>query len=193
MPDAPPRRAVFLDRDGVINHNVHYLRRVEDLALVPGAARAIRALNRAGYRVVVVTNQSAVARGWLTVPELEGLHDALRARLAAEGARLDAIYYCPHHPDPGPEGVAAYAVACDCRKPRPGMLLRAARELGLSLADSYLVGDAPSDRAAGEAAGLNTCRLVPPNTADALPDAIKDWPDVAGALADPAGPSSPCP
>jgi D-glycero-D-manno-heptose 1,7-bisphosphate phosphatase len=132
------KRAVFLDRDGTIIEDVGYLHRAEQLALYPWTADAIRALNRAGLPVVVVTNQSAIARGLLTEPVLADIHRELSGRLAAGGATVDAYYYCPHHPD-GP--VAEYAMACDCRKPAAGLIERAARELGLDPHRSYVVGD----------------------------------------------------
>jgi D-glycero-D-manno-heptose 1,7-bisphosphate phosphatase len=130
--------AVFLDRDGTIIEEVGYLHRADQLVLFPWAVDAIRALNRAGLPVVVVTNQSAIARGLLTEPVLVDIHRDLAERLAAGGARVDAYYYCPHHPD-GP--VAEYATTCDCRKPATGLIERAARELGLDPHRSYVVGD----------------------------------------------------
>ncbi|HEY4134066.1 MAG TPA: D-glycero-beta-D-manno-heptose 1,7-bisphosphate 7-phosphatase [Alphaproteobacteria bacterium] len=153
---SPLRPAVFLDRDGTIVEDVDYLTRPEQLRLIPGAAAAIRTLNARAVPVVVVTNQSAVARGLLSEDELAAVHGELRARLAAEGARLDAIYYCPHHP----EGSGAYRRDCDCRKPMPGMLRQAARDLGLDLAASAMVGDSVRDLEAGAAAGCRTLILV---------------------------------
>lgn len=132
-------RAVFLDRDGVIIEQVRHLRSPEQMRLLPGAARAISRLKAARLRVVVVTNQSAVARGYLTRPQLEGIHRRLRRDLAAEGARLDGIYYCPHHPRFGRR------VRCACRKPRIGMLTAAARKLKLDLSRSFFVGDMTTD------------------------------------------------
>lgn len=145
-------RAVFLDRDGTINVDVVHCSRIEDFHVLPGVPEAIARLNRAGLKVVVVTNQSAVARGLITLEGLEALHDYMRSELARLGsARLDAIYYCPHGPWDG----------CDCRKPKPGMLLRAAQEMGLDLGASYMVGDADSDMQAGAAAGCKTVFLSP--------------------------------
>src|SRR5437763_1025426 len=114
MPNHTPRRpAVFLDRDGTITRYIEYCRRPEDLRLLPGAGAAIRRLNDAERLVVVVTNQSAIGRGWLTLDQLSAIHEKLHRSLRRFGARIDAIYHCPHHPDDG----------CACRKPRPGMFL----------------------------------------------------------------------
>ena len=130
--------AVFLDRDGTIIEDAGYLHRADQLALFPWTVDAIRALNRAGLPVIVVTNQSAIARGLLTEPALAAIHRDLSERLAAGGARVDAYYYCPHHPE-GP--VAEYAMTCGCRKPATGLIERAARDLGLDPHRSYVVGD----------------------------------------------------
>lgn len=142
--------AVFLDRDGTINVEVDYLARPEDLELYPGAAAAVRRLNEAGRFVVVVTNQSGVARGLLDEETLSRIHARLDELLADAGAHVDAYSWCPHHPD---VGQPPYRRACDCRKPAPGMLLDAAREHGLDLARSWTVGDSLRDVAAGRAAG----------------------------------------
>lgn len=141
--------AVFLDRDGVINEEVHYLSRVEDLKLVKGAAAAIARLNAAGLPVIVVTNQSAVARGYLDEEQLLVLHRELVAMLARENASLQGIYYSPFHP----EGLGDYRARSTCRKPEPGMLMAAAGEFAISLPDSVLVGDRINDVRAGHAAG----------------------------------------
>jgi len=149
--------AAFLDRDGVIIRDVGHLRAVRDVRLLPGAAQAIRRLNEAGVPVVVVTNQSAVGRRWLSLDILDGIHDELRRRLAAAGARLDAIYFCPHYPTAASGDLQ---VECDCRKPNPGMLLRAARELNLRLSDSVIIGDKLSDLEAGRRAGCRTVLVL---------------------------------
>jgi len=145
--------SIFLDRDGTINQEVHHLRRVDELVLLDGAAEAIRLFNRAGIKVVVVTNQAGSARGLFSEERLDEIHRSLRAMLAREGAYVDAIYYCPHHPT---EGFGRYRLDCICRKPRPGSLHRAADEMGLDLSRSYLVGDKGSDIDAGRAAGCRT-------------------------------------
>jgi D,D-heptose 1,7-bisphosphate phosphatase len=147
------RRAVFLDRDGVLVRDVDHLTSVSQLEILPGVPEALRRLHDAGWAVVVVTNQSVVARGWLTEDGLRDIHRELASRLAARGAVLDAIYYCPHHPD---GAVAAYRLACDCRKPKPGLLLRAADDLDLDLGASVMVGDVPTDVEAGKRAGCRT-------------------------------------
>ncbi|MFB3882146.1 MAG: D-glycero-beta-D-manno-heptose 1,7-bisphosphate 7-phosphatase [Armatimonadota bacterium] len=147
------RVAVFLDRDGTIIEEVNYLRSPDQLRLLPGSAAAIGRLNEAGLAVVVVTNQSGIARGMLTEADLALTNAALAQLLAQAGAHLDAIYFCPHHPEVGP---AQYRRRCECRKPAPGMLLRAARELGLDLGRSFVVGDSTRDLLAGRAAGTHT-------------------------------------
>ncbi len=152
-----PKRAAFLDRDGTIVEEVDYLTRPEQLRLLPGAAAAIRRLNEAGWLVVVATNQSAVARGMLSEDGLAAVHARLKEMLAAEGARLDGIYYCPHLPD---GSVADYARVCDCRKPAPGLLQQAARDLGIDLPASAMIGDGLRDLQAGMAAGCSRLFLV---------------------------------
>jgi D-glycero-D-manno-heptose 1,7-bisphosphate phosphatase len=132
------RGAVFLDRDGTMIEDVGYLNRVEDIDFYPWTADAIRALNDAGLLVIVVTNQSAIARGFLTEPVLETVHAEIDRTLKAGGARITAYYYCPHHPD---GTVPPYATTCDCRKPAPGMVERAARDHGVDLSRSFVVGD----------------------------------------------------
>lgn len=136
------RPAVFVDRDGTLNREVEYLRRVADLRLLPGTATAVRRLTDAGFAVVVVTNQSGIARGLLDDATLADVHAALVARLAAGGARLAGIYACPHHPEAGAPPLRR---RCRCRKPSAGLVARAARELGLDLRHSYCVGDGAVD------------------------------------------------
>lgn len=160
--------AVFLDRDGVINVDVNYLSRPEDVRLIPGAARAIAKLNAAGFAVVVVSNQSGLARGYFGPEDLEAVRAELDRRLAQAGARVDAYYHCPHHPDQGV--IPELTRACDCRKPAPGMVLRAARELNLDLAASFMVGDKPSDAACGRAAGVVSILVGGASGGDAAPD-----------------------
>ncbi len=149
----PTCSAVLLDRDGVINDNAHPVNAPDDMHLIPGAAAAIRSLNEAGLRVAVVTNQGGIASGFMTEDDLDAVHRRMVDLLAAEGAHVDGIYYCPHHP----EGtVAKYATECPDRKPETGMLRRAREELGIDLATSVLVGDAWTDIVAGNAAGCLT-------------------------------------
>ncbi len=144
------RRAVFLDRDGVLIEDVGYLSGPEQMEVLPGVAEALKALRRAGFLLIVATNQSAIARGWLTERELRRIHRRLQQKLRRQGVELDGIYWCPHLPN---GSVEAYARECDCRKPRPGLLEVAAREHGINLASSYMVGDSPRDAEAGKRAG----------------------------------------
>jgi len=145
--------AVFLDRDGTLIEEKGYLRHAAEVNLPAGAAGAVRMLRQAGFAVVLITNQSAVARGFITEAQLVQIHARLQQLLQQEGAMIDAIYYCPHHPD---AGNAPYRQRCDCRKPGPGLFFRAAREHSLSLPDSFLVGDKLTDIAAGQRAGCRT-------------------------------------
>jgi D-glycero-D-manno-heptose 1,7-bisphosphate phosphatase len=145
------KAAVFLDRDGTIIEDVGFLRRLDQISLFPWSVDAIRALNRAGLTVVVTTNQAGVARGMFTEAFVEETHHELERRLEAGKARIDAYYYCPHHPTKGV--VAEYSRACDCRKPGSGMIDRAARDLGLDPARSFVVGDTWLDVGMARAAG----------------------------------------
>lgn len=135
--------AAFIDRDGTINVNVHHLHRVEDLQLIPGTAQAITKLNTAGYVVIIITNQSAIARGLLTEPGLTQIHTELKRQLAQQNATINAIYHCPHHPDHGEK------VICNCRKPKPHMLQQAAADHNLDLTQSVMIGDSLTDLQAG--------------------------------------------
>jgi D-glycero-D-manno-heptose 1,7-bisphosphate phosphatase len=135
-------KAVFLDRDGTVTEEVGYLVNVEMLRMIPGAGAAIRKLNQAGFKVVLVTNQSGVARGYFPESLVHEAHARLKGMLKSEGARLDGIYYCPHHPS---AGNSKYTAVCDCRKPATGLLDRAAKELSIDLRGSYMVGDKWSD------------------------------------------------
>ena len=149
--------AVFLDRDGVVVEECGYLRRAEDVRLLPGAAQAIARLNRAGIPVVVVTNQSAVARGMCSEADVQTIHGVLGRMLEAAGATVQGFYYCPHHPT---EGTGAYRRACTCRKPEPGLLLQAADDLALDLKRSMMVGDKLSDLEAGWHAGCRSLLVL---------------------------------
>jgi len=153
------KAGVFLDRDGVIiEDSPNYVTRREDIRLLPGAAAAIRALNENDIPVVVVTNQSAVARGMITEAELQCLNQRVAELLAQTGdARWDRIYYCPYHPD---GVIPEYTMESDLRKPQSGMLLRASRELGLDLPSSFMIGDKSSDILAGERAGCHTILVL---------------------------------
>lgn len=157
------RKAVFLDRDGVINLDRAYVHQWDEFEFVPGAVDAMRRLREAGYTLVVVTNQSGLARGMYTEAQYQALTTQMRQALAAAGAEVEAVYHCPHHPS---GKVAELAVDCDCRKPEPGMILKAAKELCLSLADSFMVGDKPSDIEAARAAGVAKAYIVQSDNAE---------------------------
>lgn len=145
------RPAVFVDRDGTITREGEWILHPGALELVPGAGLSVRRLHAAGFLVVMYTNQSAVARGLITESELEGVHARLQGLLAEAGDRLDAIYVCPHHPT---EGLGPYRVVCTCRKPKPGLIVRAEGEMGIDLERSWCVGDMLRDLEAGQAAGV---------------------------------------
>jgi D-glycero-D-manno-heptose 1,7-bisphosphate phosphatase len=145
------RPAVFLDRDGTLTVETDWIVRPDLVTLLPRAAEAVARLERAGFTTVIVTNQSAVARGMIDEAMLATIHARLRSLLAAGGARLDAIYHCPHHPT---EGVGLYRTECECRKPKPGLLARAAADLNLDLARSWMIGDAERDVVAAEVLGV---------------------------------------
>lgn len=151
------QKAVFLDRDGTINKYVGFLRDIDQFELLPGVTDAVKLINSSGYLTIVVTNQPVIARGEVTVPELQLIHNKMETLLGAEGAYLDAIYYCPHHPHKGYEGeIPELKIECECRKPKPGMLLQAAKDFNISLADSWIIGDGENDVEAGKAAGCGT-------------------------------------
>jgi D-glycero-D-manno-heptose 1,7-bisphosphate phosphatase len=150
-------RAAFVDRDGVLNEERAFVHRIEDFAFVPGAIEALRALQTAGYLLVIITNQSGIARGLYSEADYLELTAQVRERLQAAGVRLAAVEHCPHLAD---APVERYRVDCDCRKPKPGMLKRAIEALDIDPAASFLVGDRLSDIEAGRAAGIGRCFLV---------------------------------
>jgi D-glycero-D-manno-heptose 1,7-bisphosphate phosphatase len=154
---ADVRRAVLLDRDGTVCEEVGYIDDIDRVRLIDGSAEAIRMANRAELQTVIVTNQAGVARGLLTEDLVGETHDRIRELLAEADARLDGIYYCPHHPDVGGE---RYRKACDCRKPAAGMLLRARDEMGIDLESSYVVGDSIRDVEAGGRVGATTVLVL---------------------------------
>ncbi|HNQ89708.1 MAG TPA: HAD-IIIA family hydrolase [Verrucomicrobiota bacterium] len=152
-----PQRAVFLDRDGTLNAEVGGVCRPEDLELLPGVAEAVRRLNHAGYRAVVITNQPVVAKGWCTAEELRRIHHRLEMALGAGHGFLDRIYVCPHHPERGfPGERPELKIECDCRKPGLGLVRRAVADLGIALGESWLVGDSTTDLATARAAGVRS-------------------------------------
>ena len=166
------KKAAFLDRDGVLNRKAlegEYVTRWEEMELLPGAREAVRLLNEAGYFVVVVSNQRCVAKGLITTSELDSMHARMRHEFEAVGARIDAIYYCPHDFQP----------PCSCRKPQPGMLLEAARAHQIELAWSWMIGDSDLDVVAGKSAGCRTARLMedgksPVHGADVVASSLLD-------------------
>lgn len=154
MPGDP---AVFIDRDGTLTEEVGYVNHPRRLRLLPRSAEAIRRLNRSGFKAVMVTNQSGVARGYFSEEVLHAVNEALVSQLKAEGAYLDGLYVCLHHPTVGDP---PYRAACDCRKPAPGLLTRAAGDLGLDLSRSWMVGDKISDILAGRRAGVGSILVL---------------------------------
>ena len=158
------QKAIFLDRDGTINKYVGFLTKPELFELLPGVAEAIKMINKSGYLVIVVTNQPVIARGDCKWEELLLIHDKMETELGKEGAFLDAIYICPHHKDKGFEGeVLEYKYDCECRKPKSGLLLQAARDFNIDLTQSFLIGDSENDVKAGINAGLLHSYLVEQN------------------------------
>lgn len=154
------QRAVFLDRDGTINKYVGFLRHIEDFELEEGAAQAVKLINGSGSLAIVATNQPVIARGEVTFGELSEIHNKMETLLGREGAYLDGIYFCPHHPHKGYEGeIPELKFDCDCRKPKAGMLLKAAEELNIDLSRSWMVGDGENDILAGKAAGCRTALI----------------------------------
>ena len=163
-----PRPAAFLDRDGVLNVDHGYAHRPDQIEWVAGAAQAVRLLNEAGYTVVVVTNQAGVARGLYDQAAIDNLHAYMKDVLEAQGARIDAFYYCPHHP----EGtVKEFAVHCRCRKPGPGMLEQAARDWPIDINRSFLIGDKETDMQAATAFNIRGIKFD--SAVDSLPDLVR--------------------
>lgn len=155
------QKAIFLDRDGTINHYVGFLRNIDEFELLPGAAEAVALINASGYLAVVITNQPVIARGEVSEEELRQIHNKMETLLGLEGAYLDGIYVCPHHPDQGFAGERPeLKIVCECRKPKPGLLLQAASDLNIDLASSWMIGDSESDLLAGRAAGCKVALLT---------------------------------
>lgn len=164
-----PRPAIFLDRDGVICKEIDLLCKPEQLELIDGVAEAIKYINSKGYLAIIVTNQPVIARNLCSIEELEYIHEKLETMLGKEHAYLNAIYYCPHHPDKGyPEERKEFKIKCECRKPSPGLLLRAAQEWNIDMKESYMIGDRHSDVIAGQNAGVKDSLLIERNQPYAL-------------------------
>ena len=163
---------VFLDRDGVVNADIGYLWRREDCVWIPGAPAAIRLFNERGWPVVVITNQSGVARGYYREEDVQALHGGMNNELHQLGARIDAFYFCPHHPK---GAIAAYTRECDCRKPRPGLILQAMDDWRADPGTSFLIGDKDSDMTAAEAAGIRGYLFNGPNLLDFLQNIFSSW------------------
>lgn len=154
------QKAIFLDRDGTINEYVGFLRNIDQFKLIDGVAEAIKKINLSGYLCIVVSNQPVIARGELTIEELEVIHNKMETLLGYEGAYVDRIYYCPHHPHKGYKGeVKELKIYCECRKPNPGMLLKAASDLNIDLSHSWMIGDSENDVMAGLNAGCRTAMI----------------------------------
>ena len=161
-----PKRALFLDRDGVINVDIGYLHHKEDCVFVPGIFDLVRTARRLAYEVFVVTNQAGIARGYYSEETFAEFTRWMLGQFEAEDAPIGQVYYCPHHPT---AGVGEYLRACECRKPEPGMLLRAAAEHGIDMAASMMVGDTVMDMQAGEAAGVGRLCLLAGNWPERTP------------------------
>ena len=167
------RPAIFLDRDGVICKEVDLLHKKEQVSLIKGVSEAIKKINKSDFLTIIVTNQPVIARNLCTFEELNSIHNRLETLLGEENAYIDAIYFCPHHPDKGyPEERVEFKIECDCRKPKPGMILKAAQDYNIDLANSYMIGDRKSDVLAGENAGVRESFLIEMNKENALLDLI---------------------
>ncbi len=154
------QKAVFLDRDGTINEYVGFLRDIDEFHLLPGVSDAVKKINASGYLAIVVTNQPVIARGEVTLEELKMIHNKMETLLGNDGAYLDGIYFCPHHPHSGYEGeVKELKIDCECRKPKSGMLLQAAKDFNIDLSQSWMVGDSKNDILAGKNAGCKTALI----------------------------------
>lgn len=154
------QKAIFLDRDGTINKYVGFLRDINQFELIEGVSEAIKRINASGYLCIVITNQPIIARGEVTVSQLDKIHDKMETLLGFEGAYIDGLYYCPHHPHKGFEGeIVKLKYDCECRKPKPGMLLKAAEDFNIDLSGSWMIGDGENDIKAGANAGCKTCLI----------------------------------
>lgn len=174
------QKAIFLDRDGTINRYVGFLKNIKDFELIDGVSDAIKIINSSGYLAIVASNQPVIARGEVTFSELNEIHNKMETLLGNDGAYLDAIYFCPHHPHSGYEGeITNLKIECECRKPKPGMLMKAATDYNIDLSSSWMIGDSESDIIAGKAAGCHTALIGKEDfdqdiTAKNLLDAIQE-------------------
>ena len=168
------QKAIFLDRDGVINKHIGFLRKSEEFELIPGVIEGIKAVNKSGYLAIVVTNQPVIARGECTFEELQKIHDKMETELGKEGAFVDATYVCPHHKDKGFEGERLdYKFDCECRKPKPGLLLQAARDFNIDLSQSYMIGDNVTDVESGKNAGCKESIVIDTNKTNAIMEVLE--------------------
>lgn len=167
------QKAIFLDRDGTINKYVGFLRNIDDFELIDGVSEAIKLINQSGYLAIVVTNQPVIARGEVSWDELHEIHRKMETLLGKDGAYVDGMYICPHHPDKGFVGERPeYKIVCECRKPKPGLLLQAAKDFNIDLSESYMIGDSGRDIEAGKNAGVKDSIKVEENMPNALTDVI---------------------
>ena len=186
-------RVVFLDRDGPLNEEVEYLYRPEDLRFLPGVPEAIKRLNGAGFKVVVITNQAGVARGYYTETDVERLHSYMNRLLEEKGAHIDGFYYCPHHPE---HGIGEYKKDCECRKPKTGMFLRAEKDFPADKEHSFMVGDKLIDVEAGKNYGVRAVLVgtgyghIPADISSAPPS--PERPAVPPGWSGKTGPPPPC-
>ena len=180
------QKAVFLDRDGTINRYVGFLRNIDEFELLPGAAEAIRTINAAGYLAIVVTNQPVIARGEVTSGELREIHNKMETLLGAEGAYLDGIYFCPHHPHGGyPVEIPELKTDCECRKPKPGMIRQAAADSNIDIGQSWMAGDGERDIGTGKAAGCRTALIGSGDFGqDMTAGSLKEFTEKAGIAAE---------
>lgn len=168
------QKAIFLDRDGTLNKYVGFLRNIDDFELIEGVPEAVKLINQSGYLAIVVTNQPVIARGEVKWDELHEIHKKMETLLGKDGAYIDGIYICPHHPDKGFEGERPeYKIDCDCRKPKPGLLLQAAKDFNIDLSKSYMIGDSRRDLEAGDNAEVLQSVLIEKNTSNILAHTIK--------------------
>ena len=169
------KKAIFLDRDGVINKNADDITTPEKFEMLPGVSEAIKKINDSGYLAIIITNQPIISKGFCTFDDLKKIHDKMNAELAEAGAHIDAIYVCPHHPKKGFEGeVSELKIDCDCRKPKPGLIKQAIAEHDIDTKESWMIGDSPSDIAAGKAAGVKTVLVSDGGGSGAAHEAIID-------------------